>query len=252
MKTIKFKTLKAKPLLIYCFAIFSLFIGSNFALAVQSGGRELDSIATLPANAAAKILPAHSHAYGKTLSEWLTAYWRVALTSDTPITTPVKFGRMTFMPIPTPTKIGGSGTPEDPDYYKGQIEVTLKPGTPFVLPAIALYYEKYSDGSEDSVFPNEYVQSTITDQRLTLDDKPILEDFWDYFVSQPFDPAAVYPEPTSYGSVAAIHLQSVGFVAAPLTPGTHKVTVYEKWLLPGLWNLIYDNTWIIHVGTPKK
>lgn len=209
---------------------------------VKPAGISTSPVIAAQTNSAAKILPPHSNVYGKTLTEWLTAYWQWYYTT-TDNTQPFYDGNVRFMPLPSGQLISGTGTPEDPTLYKGQIEVTLKnPGTPFVLPAFSFNYECYGNAvhtctTKDvlpggTLVPDATVMSLITDQNLTLDGKPILQDFWDYYISNEFTPPAYYPQRTSYGSTDVWYQQGVGFVVAPLTPGKHKLTLYEKYILP--------------------
>jgi hypothetical protein len=157
----------------------------------------------------------------------------------------------------------GGGTTEDPASWTGQIELTLKPGTAFVTPAFAWYGELYLDWPGfDPVLPDALVVGSVTVHDLELDGKPILENFWDYYIGGPmyFDPPVVYPEPTGYGSYAAYYFQGAGFVCAPLSVGTHIFTLHERMALKhevddwngGVWSCDFDitwnNTWIITVA----
>jgi len=68
----------------------------------------------------------------------------------------------------------------------------------------------------------------------------------------------VYPQPSSYGSVSAVSYQGVTTVFKPLPPGTHEIHLLERltltnatypgYTLPIDLGIVYDNTWIIHVG----
>jgi len=148
---------------------------------------------------------------------------------------------------------GGSYTPEDPLILTGSIDVTLKPGTPFVLPLFAWVlerYEGYPAVPDDSRLDEGQFKVTA---EVNLDGKPIVTNFWDYYVEGQIDPPAFYAETSSYGSVAAIYFQGVTIVVAPLTPGTHTLTLNETYVIdafcPGwpCFGIIYQNTWNITV-----
>ena len=202
-----------------------------------------------------KVLPPNASAYGRTLSQWLGDYWRWFYTSpDT--SQPHADGPVVFMPLPAGEYVSGGWTPEDPVYLKGQIEVTLRPGTPFVLPAVCVGGERYldwPDRADDPLLPKETFMGFLSDEVMTLDGEPILRDFSDYYVSGFYNPMVEYPHPASNGAVGLVYYQTVGFVAAPLAPGRHVIHLYEQFVLPpdlipgSTWGVIYDNTWIINV-----
>jgi len=214
-----------------------------------------------------KVLPPNAHTHGKTLAQWLEGYWRWNYNGSTDVSQPFQPGPspVVYMPMPVGAQTGGSWLPDDPAYLQGQIEVTLKPGTAFVLPCFAWISERYNTGqADDPSIPNTLIRNTITGvdgtgvPEVTLDGKPILKDFWDYYVGPlAFDPVVEYAQPSSYGSIAAIAFQSTGFVMAPLPPGKHTLHLVERMTilpedLPGFpydyyLGLIYDNTWIITV-----
>jgi hypothetical protein len=209
--------------------------------------------------ASSPVLPRQSHAYGKSLTDWSETYWRWYYTGIKP----TDIGRVKLMPLPASEQTGGSWTPEDPAYLKGTVEVSLRPGTPFVLPFFGWTAERYDPDlgiPDDPTIPNSQIQSMVTNLAgngppvVTLDGRRILKKkFWDYYVGpEPFDPIVVYAAPSSYGSIAALSFQGVTIVVAPLTPGTHTLHLLEKYVITGVpgiadVGLIYDNTWIIHV-----
>ncbi|MDM8006900.1 MAG: hypothetical protein QUV05_12240 [Phycisphaerae bacterium] len=219
------------------------------------------------------ILPANAKVHGKSLAQWLEGYWRWYYTGGAAETVPEQPGAapIAYMPLPAGEQTGGSWTPDDPAVLVGSLEVNLKPGTAFVLPCFAWISERYdpdlsNNQPDDPPLSNDRIQSTVTGvdgtglPALTLDGQPILQNFWDYYVGPlPFDPVAAYPEPSGYGSVAAIAFQGVGFVMAPLKPGTYTLHLLERMTItnadfaePGYQGtvelgLIYDNTWIITV-----
>jgi hypothetical protein len=215
------------------------------------------------------IRPPNSCPYGKSLQEWLGDYWRWYYTGGAAETMPFRPGKapMVFMPIPQGEQLSGDWTADNPAYLKGELQVTLPQGTAFVMPMFAWVAERYDPATgqpDDPSVPEDRLQFTVTGLDgtglpvVTLDGEPILQNFWDYYVEPtPFDPIIEYPEASSYGSVAAISFQGVGFIPAPLTPGTHVLKLLERMVvtnenLPDYqgdldMGIIYDNTWIITV-----
>ena len=166
------------------------------------------------------IAPAHSHAYGKSLTEWLETYRRWYYTGADPADS--KVGRVQLMPLPNGTQISGSGTPADPALYRGQLDITLLAGTPFVLPEFAWVWERYNNGTPDDVPMADAVALGAAHPRLTFDGRTVLSDANKaayYVPDTAFDPIVVYPTPTSYGSIAALSFQSVGVVGEPMSVG---------------------------------
>ena len=203
------------------------------------------------------IAPGHSHAYGKTLTEWLETYWRWSYTGADPAQSTV--GHVQLMPLPAGAYISGSGTPADPALYRGQLEITLIAGTPFVLPEFAWVWERYNNGTPDDVLMPDSVALANAHPRLTFDGRTVLSDANKaaYYVPHTaFDPIVVYPAPTSYDSIAALSFQSVGVVGEPMSVGRHVIHLYETLIAPdgaapavppGGIGVIYDNTWIVTV-----
>ena len=236
-----------------------------FALQSPAAIGETNSGAATPAAAvdegsgAHRIAPPDSHAYGKTLAEWSTTYWRWYLGTNQDLASS-KVGRVQLMPLPTGKLISGSGTPDDPALYRGRLEITLPPGTPFVLPVFAWSgerYKGYPNVPDDPTMANHVLLAGVH-PKLTIDGKTVLSDAnkADYYVPPTyFDPIVVYPQPTSYGSVAAVFFQGDAIVSTPLTPGVHTIHLYEPYIIPAGaypgapagFGTIYDNTWIVTV-----
>ncbi len=213
------------------------------------------------------VVPANSRSYGHSLTEWTEAYWRWYVTVGGTATEPYQPGRapLVFMPIPQGDYLGGSFTADDPGYLQGSIEVTISPRTAFFLGCFSWIPERYNTGqADDPAIPNDQIQSVAIHPsgtgfpEVTLDGQPILENFWAYYVGpNAFDPIVEYPVPSSYGSIAAIRFQGVGFVAHLLPPGTHTLHLFERlritnedvpdYEFPLDLGVIYDQTWIIHV-----
>ncbi len=214
----------------------------------------------LAADGAARISPPNSSTHGKTLTEWLGAYWAWyygGVPADGMV------DGVFLMPLPASEQISGSWIPSDPAYMKGTLEITVKPGTPFVLPLFAWVGERYKPElniPDDPPMSDAVMLSSLT-PTLKIDGKTMISNqnkaafyipptYWDEMV--------VYPQPTAYGSFGALFFQSVGFVSPPLPVGKHVIKLYETIIIPpgdyplypnGL-GLIYDNTWNITVS-PK-
>jgi hypothetical protein len=151
-----------------------------------------------------KPSPPQSQAFGKSLAEWLVSYFTWALGGDQ--TNPD--GRVLFLPIPASEPVSGSGKPDDPLVLVGHADVTVKPGTPFVLPIAVFIGELYGPDVDVPFNPDPEVPESVfegTDILITLDGKPIIdsttEDKFRYYVPpQYFGEPIFYDEPTSSGS----------------------------------------------------
>lgn len=192
---------------------------------------------------------------GKTLTEWLSTYWRWYYGGADPAK--VMVGKMMLMPLPSGQQLAGSGTPEDPAILRGQIEVTLTADTPYVLPEFAWTGEHYNDGQpNDQPIPDEAILDG-TAPLLTIDGERVITDCnKESFYVRPtaFNPPVIYPTPSSYHSDSAIFFQGVGFVGRPLSVGEHRIKLIEPFIIrtgaiPGFpgFGVVFDNTWIIHV-----
>jgi len=199
--------------------------------------------------------PGNSSAFGKTLTEWMGIYWSWYYTGAD--LEQSKVGPVQLMPLPAGEQVSGSWTPDDPAVLVGQLEITLAPGTPFVLPEFSWVGELYEDGSVDPPMDND-VALNAADINLTIDGKTVISNdnkaaF--YVPLTDFDPIVEYPGTSDYGSVAAVFYQGVAFVGLPLTPGVHVIQLYEPIIfqpgdyegLPDGLGLVYDNTWIVTV-----
>ncbi len=194
-----------------------------------------------------QIVPPDSVFEGKTLAQWLETYWRWYYGGEP---ASGKIGSVQLMPLPAGELISGTGTPEDPALYRGTINFTLPKDTPFVLPAYAWVGERYNNGTpDDPAFADQLLWDGVSPY-LTIDGTTVISDANEkafYVGYTPFDPIVTYPAPSSYGSIAAIYFQGVGMVCADLKPGNHVIRLYEPYIIPGYWGLIYDNTWVITV-----
>lgn len=210
-----------------------------------------------------RVAPPHSNAFGMSLAEWSEAYWRWNYGGAKPAEGMV--GKTMLLPMPVGEEGGGSWTPDDPMLLVGSIDVTMRPGTSFVIPQFAWIGERYADPAfpdkpDDLMFPDDVMLASV-DIDLTLDGRSIMTNqnkaaF--YVPTTPFDPIVTYSAPTSYFSVAAIAFQGCAVVFPPLPVGTHVLHLYEPYthsstdaLFPYYdVGVIYDNTWNITV-TPK-
>lgn len=199
----------------------------------------------------------NSKAYGKTLSEWITLYNERALSGSTD----TMVNKVKLLPIPAGVWQGdGSFTSADPSTLVGELDVTLKPGTPFVLPIAVWYGESYNTGQQDdaevdaSVFTGSHVLITMDGDAIIDSDVDDLSDW--YVAPSYFDPPVVYATPTSYGSTQANFVQGLGFVHGPLSKGTHTLTLESEIIafVPDYFNpgdldigVKYSNTWTIVV-----
>ena len=198
---------------------------------------------------APRIAPPGSHAYGKTLTEWQTAYWRWFLGSgQDPAQSMV--GKVKLMPNPD-QDFSGSGTPEDPLLVIGDLEITLRPGTPFVLPLFAFIGERYNNGLLDDD-PADYVDRLEPiSMHLTIDGRTVVTDANQgafYVPATDFDPPVAYPEPTDYGAIAAIWFLGVAIVSPPLSAGQHVIRLDGTDSIPGVYSVIFQNTWYVTVS----
>jgi hypothetical protein len=119
-----------------------------------------------------KPAPPQSHTFGKTLSEWQKLYWTWAL-GGSPES---QVGHVLFMPIPQGVPDDGAGTPEDPVISVGELDVTLKPGTAFVMPVFVFVGESYVEDEPDddpAVFPAGLF--TNAEVLVKLDNHPLID-----------------------------------------------------------------------------
>jgi len=201
-----------------------------------------------------RVSPPNSKAFGKSLAQWMEIYWRWAYGGGSNMVKNVE-----LLQLPAGVQVGGSGTPEDPAHYVGEIDIDLKPGTPFVLPEFAWIAEKYNNGTpDDPCIPDSIMLPSVSSMSLTIDGMLVISDAnkEDFYTScTPFVPPVVYTEPSSYGSIEAIAFQGAGFVSPPLPVGDHVIKLYEQWVFSYEYSptqifsvaVIYDNTWNLHV-----
>lgn len=176
-----------------------------------------------------------SKAYGKTLTEWMQRYWTWSLGGGGED----HDGNVTFLPLPNGDLIDGSITYNDPALLVGHLDISLKPGTPFVLPVIVWYGETYDPALH---FPNDPVlpASLFTDPskattKVYIDGRPVMDSTIASVSPYYYGPAPIsvtYAEPTSYGSIGAVYVQGVGFVQEPLSVGPHTIALTSEVEIP--------------------
>lgn len=200
---------------------------------------------TTTARAGDRAAPPNSHAFGKSLTEWMNLYWQWLIGGG-----PDHVGRVTFLPQPNGDHVSGDFSYDDPGVLVGEAEVHLRPGTKFVLPVITWVGESYLS---ELHIPDDVPldASVFTFAEVSLDGKRLIDasnmdDF--YYGPTYFDTPIAYDEPTGYGANAAIFAQGIGFVHGPLSPGKHTLTLTSTIQIPeyGL-GVTYVNTWTIVV-----
>lgn len=209
-----------------------------------------------PARAAdgdtSRLVPPGSQAYGKTLTEWLGIYWRWFYTGQDAAQSMV--GRVKLLSLPeVGDPVSGTGTPDDPALYRGLLKITLRPGTPFVLPLAVWTVERYNDGTtpdDPGIADADFLAGVSP--RLFIDGNLVVSNVNKrrfYVPLTAFDPIVVYPKPTPYNSYGALAYQGYGVVVPPLPVGTHIIHLYEPYIIrrPVSVGVIYDNTWVITV-----
>jgi hypothetical protein len=227
----------------------------RFAKASLVPAGALLAIATLvlgppPAGAQGKPkpMPPHSKAFGKTLTEWLKLHDTWDYGGDQGDTV----GHVRFLPgiIPVPddprlTEIDGFA------FYVDEFDVSLKPGTAFVLNVFGVVAETYLEPGvpDDDIHDPEILAFLrqffgTAEVLVKLDGRPILDSRVENllrYVSDPydFDETLLYdvpkvglidpgPPPVFKTSIGAIGGQAMGFVYPPLPVGDHVLEVFVK------------------------
>jgi hypothetical protein len=187
-----------------------------------------------------------------TSQEWQGTYWRWFYgTEQDPSQSMV--GHVKLMPLPAAEVVSGSWTPEDPAVLVGELAITLRPGTPIVLPLAGFVGERY-DGypavpDDDPALWTGLL--TGISPNLTIDGRAVVTDANKaafYIPATYFDPIVEYPTPTAYGSVAAIWFQGIAIVSPPLSVGTHVIHLDETYIVEGAFGQIFHNTWTVTVA----
>jgi len=229
------------------------WIAAPVALAVAGIG-----ITAGTASATAHTAPPNSKAFGKSLADWTSTYFIPGFSGS-----PIDTGHVSLLPLPAGTPVGGTGTSTDPVTVVGQLNVSLKTGTPFVLPVAVWFGEKYdpATGLPDDA-PLSASVFTGSNVLVKVDGVAVIDSHRDnlarwYVAPQYYDPPITYPEPTSYGSIAANFVQGLAFVNRPLSKGVHTLTLESEIITfvpnyygPGLnldIGVKFRNSWTITV-----
>ena len=189
--------------------------------------------------------PSASYSFGKTLAQWQETWfrWSVgALSVPTDSNGNAVINNVVLMSLPD---VPVDGT-------RGSLDLTLKPGQPFVLPLFLLFGNSYRDGSPDDQLASIDDFRNL-DLELTLDGVTILEgaNATQYFSQTTFVPPIPITDPASTFS-AYLWLQGVTIVHAPLLVGQHTITLDEKIFIPEYdLTLEFHNTWNVTVKAGK-
>ena len=183
-----------------------------------------------PANAAGPnpVSPPQSSAFGKSLNQWMQAYWRWFLGGPPD-------DKVTFLPI-------SCSTPPC------TFQINANPGTAFALPLAGWLGWDLNDKLPDSWWGDPNHIFTIA----TLDGVRIAEPNNAYYVGPTlFDPPLPpMDNPSCPQPYTCVQYQSIGIVIKPLTPGTHKLLLHTVFVDFG--PAVFDNTWVITVVPPGK
>jgi hypothetical protein len=182
------------------------------------------------------------------LADAMTKYWSWYYGGQVG---PQELGRLFLVPLPT----NGVQISDDPLVFQGDASFTVRTGRTLVLPMSFFLGETYIDGTFDDPanFPTDYKASSLllrVDGRVVADSTRTRLDcvYVDLtYFSQPI----MYPEPTGYGSNAAIWMVGLGILLPPMSPGEHVIEMEVVSPLP-FWGirLGYYNTWYVTVVKP--
>lgn len=205
----------------------------------------------------APVSPSQSKSYGFTLAQWMMLHQAWYLQGQVPQTGTV--GRVKLIPLPQQVP-----TPIPPNlpvgaFSTGNLDITLKAGSPFVVPVITLNGESYVDNILPADEPIDLYKNSLlsADFTVTLDGKTILkspDDNQNFYYGPSF-----FPEPITYNppqfrfndqvlgdvfAAAAIWSQGIGFVHPPLKVGNHSLRIFA---VNTVLEYGFDNTWSITV-----
>ena len=153
-------------------------------------------------------MPPQSNAFGKSLSEWFALYWDWVLWSQVGVEKPDQVGQVKFLPIPVGESNGGAGSVEDPLILVGHLDVTLKPGTAFVLPVACWAgwtYEPESGIPDDLPLVESAFYGTVLVDGRPITSGYVAPVYYDPSISLPSEYYPRSRRPTSKGSPLCIH-----------------------------------------------
>jgi len=167
---------------------------------------------------------------------------------------PQEIGRLFLMPLPT----NGEQISDDPLIYQGDTSFTVRTGRTLVLPLSFFLGETYVNNTpppdDPANFPIDYKASSVL---LTVDGRVVIDSTRTkldcvYVPLTYFDQPIVYPEPTGYGSNAAIWMFGLGVLLPPMSPGDHIIELQVVSPLTPVYgvDLGYYNTWYVTVVRP--
>jgi len=180
-------------------------------------------------------------AFGKTLGEWMALHVGRSLWAAVGVEKPDQVGNVKLMPIPEGEYQGGAGTADDPAIFEGQLDVTLRRGTAFVLPVtgwIGWTYPPEWGIPDDPPLPLSTFSGTVS-----VDGRPVTVSYFEptYF-------AEPIPLPFPYTGCYSIYIQGLGVVHEPLSVGCHTMELESSFIwVEGNWGTRYINTWDITV-----
>jgi hypothetical protein len=159
-----------------------------------------------------------------------------------------EIGRLFLMPLPN-----GELISESPLIFQGSTSFTVRTGRTLVLPMSFFLGESYVEGPPDDPanYPIDYKASSLllkVDGRVLVDSTRTKLDCV-YVDLTYFPEPIVYPEPSSYGSNAAIWMMGLGILLPPMSPGEHIIEMQVVSPLTPVYgvDLGYYNTWYVTV-----
>ena len=184
------------------------------------------------------------------LADAMAKYWRWYYGGGGP----QELGPQFLVPLPT----NGEPISGDPLIFQGSASFEVRTGKTLVLPMTFFLGETYVDNTpppdDPANFPIDYKASNLL---LTVDGRVIIDSTRTkldcvYVDLTYFTPPIMYPEPTGYGSNAAIWMFGLGVLLPPMSPGDHIIELQVVSPLRAVWgvDLGYYNTWYVTVVKP--
>ena len=167
---------------------------------------------------------------------------------------PQQIGNLFLVPLPT----NGAQISDDPLVFQGDTSFTVRTGKTLVLPMSFYLGETYVGNDPPPDDPANYpIDYKASDLLLTVDGRVIVDSTRTkldcvYIDLTYFPQPIVYPEPSWYGSNAAIWMFGLGILLPPMSPGNHIIKLQVVSPLAAVMgvDLGYYNTWYVTVVTP--